>query len=709
MAKADPLDDALDSVVGGTPPTITPEQHDLLDNSLDSVFAPPPVARAELRNGPQASPWGFEEELGNGLLLGGGVALRSASEAVADAFRLHSDPRFANVPFETLLRSAYNSHHMMNAAARDAYGTENPGSALLGDLAGGTVPTGLAAALGQEYAIAPAARAITGALPEAAPVVNFLTGTLPRGASAIARFGSRALTGGAMGALSGVMQSGLSDRPLGEQTVTGAATGALLNPLLGTAGDQFASDIAPRIAQQARTLMKNGIPLNAGQIPGANWFLQLMHNRLGDASGAPQRTALTQALTRTFGEDSPVLDNNLISSAENRIGKLFQRFEGATIQKDAPLQDSIVDTLAAAHGDLHTGTGIPEDKLASLRDAAALIAKAGTKQELSGADYLTLTKRGSTLDRLARDPDVGFHAAELRDALDAALERSVAGSGGRWVPAGAAMGTAGAAPTTVTAPNALLGRSGAVAQPLLPGRNAPAVAGPAEGTIEPPEGTPPQPGMIWQIDPQTQGALQLLRDARGQYRNLMLARGIMNDTTGEIQPKQLATRIAKFYPPSKFTAARGGPSRWEQSALDLAPASQFIPNGPGGASTPNKLLQAAHGLGAGAGAIAVEHLGAPLIEGLMHDPMALALTLAGGAAGTAASRGAVRLLDSPANANRLLVNATRAPSYSAALTPNMLLTPSAVQLYNRGPKRQYRQNGTKVEYRDPGETEWRAQ
>lgn len=691
---ADILDGALDA---DSMPGQTPAQHDLLDAALE-IATKPPVTGPIATNTPTPEPWSGKLELGNSLLLGGGTRARAGVEALQQAWALSRDPRYANVPFNQLLRTAYSSKLGDINASRSSWLKDNPGLGLLSQAVGGTIPTALAAATGQEYAVAPAARALTSALPEATPVVNFLTGALPQGASWLAKLSSRAFTGATMGALSGGMQAGMSDKPIGEQIGTGALTGGVLNPALGAAGDAIGAHIAPRVAAQAQTLMNRGVNLLPGQIPGAGWLASMVH-RLGDTSGAPQRTQLTQALTRSFGEDSPVLDNQLVSNADARIGGIFKQFEGATIQKDAELRNGIVDTLADAHGDIHTGTGIPEDKLASLRDVAALISKAGTNNSLSGADYLTLTKSGSTLSRLMRDPDVGFHAGQLRDQLDAALERSVTSAGGRWVPAGAAAATAPSA-SMMPQPNRLMSPGGANAQPLLSAGSVGDIRppqfsssttlapteriggfaqgpGPAIGSIENGPQRAAPPGMVWQIDPQTQQALTLLRDARGQYKNLQLARGLLNDSTGEVQPKQLATRIAKFYPPNKFSAARV-PSQWEQAVLDLAPASQFIPNGPTGAAGTNRLLQATHAAGGGAIAIAGEQL----LEHI-HDPMSLALMLGGTAATALTAKTLAKAANSPSVTARLLQNALRAPTYGAQLSPNMLLTPPVTQLYNR--------------------------
>lgn len=664
--------------LGGNPAQVAypGSQGDVLDDALKGFN---PIQQPAVPPPPPAN-WNGVSETADAYLLGAGTKLSAATIAAREHFR-------SGMPFG----EAYDQALAHVNSERAGYTQANPGTALTADLVGGLVPAAASIASGNEYAVAPLAKRVAQLGPMAAKAAGMLTGSLPEGAGAIASAASRVLPGAAAGATAALTQSGLSDKPLGEQLKTGAGVGALLGPASGLAADAISSHISPMIANQANKLLAAGIPLKAGQIPGVSPVVSWLSNKLTDTSGAEQRTALAQALSRTFGENTPELTKPTLEAAQTRIGNMFQKFEGATIQK-GNLDEGIMNVLGDAHGDLGEGTGIPDDKLAALRDAAQLV-RNGFSQDgtMSGKTYLQLTKRGSTLDRLALDPDVGHHAQLLRDELDNALEQSVAQAGGRWVPAGQQIrprAPAGPAALPGAPANKLL-TAGSSSDIRLPSQPDSSAVGPWTGsnnggfswdgpqTVRGAVGSAPAgapPGMVYEIDPATQGALQLLRDARGQYKNLKLVSSLADPTTGEVQPAALARRVARFYPPSDKRALTPG----EAQMLTLAAAKNFIPPGPTASKAGNKLLAAAHGAGAGVGAIvgekALEHFGA--------DPVHAAYLLGGGLAAGGGAKAAAAALNSTANARRIISNTLSNDPAATALT-NQLLLPPTVQLYNK--------------------------
>ena len=664
--------------LGGKPGQLgyPPNQGDVLDEALKDV---PLDERPAIK--PRETPgWNMKNEAANAFTFGQGTKIRSGMDALYSTIdQKLNNPKFKDVPFNKLLESNYSTAKMDTDAARDAYAKENPGKALVADLMGGAIPTAAALMAGQEYAATPIARGLTRSFPQAETGIRTLFGGLGRDANPLLRAGSRVITGGTGGAVAGGLQSGLSDKPIDEQIETGAKTGAVLGPLLGAAGDKISSAVQPRVAALANRLMEAGVDLQPGQLPGVSPVLRYIHRTLGDATGAPQRTQLSRALSRTYGGDHPVIDDQQITQHADRIGQMFERFKSATIDKDPQLHNEILDQLAAARGDFNGGSGIPDDKVAMLDRAANMILnQAGNPKTLGGAQYLALTKRGSELDRLMRDPDVGHHASLIRDALDDALERSVVRANGRWAPAqgGASAGGAsgGAMPTSA----AQLGSSPGGNRLMNGGSNVVPFGSPVSGTLGGGKGSAP-PGMEWVIDPDTQQALSLLRDARGQYKNLQLVSGLVNNSTGEIQPAVLARRVRQFYPPQKQRQA----SEWENRMQDLAAAGLFVPNASPNARAPG-LIEKGVKLGLGGGA-AFEG-GQALFHGLLNSPVHTGASLGLAALAGGGAKLGVKALDSTGNARRIVRNALLQEDYVPDYA-NLLLMPPIVQMYNAKDKK----------------------
>lgn len=669
--------------LGGTPGQIAypANQGDVLDQALKDV----PLAERPSIQPAEPTSWGFNQNFGSALALGHGPELSAGMGALYKTIdQKLNNPKFANIPFSDLLKGNYQTEHSDILGAQAQWREANPGKALATDLVGGTLPTAAALALGHGEVVAPLARGVSSSIPAAETAVNMLTANMPADAGLLARAGSRVVPGIAGGTAAGVLQSSMSDRPVGEQAETGALAGGLLGPLGGAVGDAFSSQIAPRVARLANGLLDSGVPLQAGQIPGVSPIVKMFHNWLGDKSGASQRTGLAGALSRTFGENSTTIDNDLLRQAHTRIGNNLDALNNVTINKSPDFANSIVNVLSDARGDLgEGGSGIPKDKLQELDDAAGGVL--GKGPTISGTRYQNLTKRGSDLDRLMSDPLVGHHAAAIRDILDNELERSASAANGRWVPAQAQAPVPGAASLALPpgANNKLIAQGSAgdiIPQPRADG----SAVGPwtgksggftwdgpqsASGSISNP---PKPPGMVWEIDPATQDALARFREARGQYKNLKLVSGIANDSTGEIQPSALAARIKRFYPPGKDRSLSPG----EQQMQDLASASQFIPNAPTGAKVPSGTKQAAH--------VGIGMLGAEgLYELAKHDPVSAGYLLAGGLAAGGAAKGANRLLSGSANTRRIVGNALSPSDHPLDLT-TLATLPGIDQLYNGG-------------------------
>lgn len=681
------------------------------DELLDAVFKPEPGAApaASLTAGAAAPNWNQGRDIGNKFLLGAGSTLAAAGHT---AGQLASD-LYNGMPLKSALGDIgpnFSYAKQNENLSSDQWQKDNPRAALFDSIVGAGVPTTAAIASGDAALLQPAANAIREAAPAARPLVNLLTGAVGKaapGAAAslaegtgglLARSASRLVPGAVAGGTAGLVQSGLSNKPVGDQIATGAEFGGLANPVLSSALEPLAGAVAPTVARAAQTLGDLGVNIRAGQLPGAAPLLRLLDSTMGKGGNGAQRSALTQAVSRTFGEDSPVIDKDLLNGAESRLNGVFQNFaKNTTLQTPAQYHQGVNEILAEAHTD-----PIPDQKLAQLREAAGLMKSAGAEGTMSGKDYLALTKRGSALDRLQRDPDIGQYAQQLRDHLDDTLEDSVRGAAGRWVdgteaaagplnrlalPAPQSQNLLGVGePDTIRMPedtrNAPLNsmslvpfeKGGTFAQPM-----------PLASSVE---SGPLGRGKVWEIDPKMQSALDDLRLARAQWRNLKAVGPAVDEVSGQVTPSKLASQVARFY---KRSNKAQDPTGQGAAIQALAGASHFLPNAE--ANAPSGVMSLLHSIKGSSGGLAGGALALAGEKALEHldilptSPTEYLYGLLGGGLGYGAGKAAQAAAGSRANTARIINNALgrRQPIVSPSVA-NMLLPPG-VQMSNYDPER----------------------
>lgn len=294
---------------------------------------------------------------------------------------------------------------------------------------------------GQVASTAPALALGGEALGAAGPAGEFLAGG-SEAANPLIQGVSRAAGGALQGGGASALTSETSDRPVAEQIAGGALAGgvagtvvpAAANALVGGVKSVLGADaISPAVASLANLAVnKYGINLRGSQIAGvADRATAIRDSNLLSEPGSgfaanneSQRAAFTKAVGDTFGGDgdgAPVtaLTPQTMQGAKTRIGSVFNRVgQNTTIADTDPLMTNLGQV---AHDAAQV---LPDSDVRPILNQIQNIASTTEDGKMSGASYLSLTKKGSPLDQAqnSANPNIRYYAGQVRDALDDALE-----------------------------------------------------------------------------------------------------------------------------------------------------------------------------------------------------------------------------------------------------------------------------------------------
>lgn len=302
---------------------------------------------------------------------------------------------------------------------------------------GGTYDRALADIRGREkqfatdHPVVATTAGVVGGLATGLPVARAASGaaSLPR------TIAKSAATGAGYGALAGfgAGEGGFENRL--NEAVAGGALGAGLGAAVPLAGSLLTRGVSPvrirltpeqqRLAQVAET---EGIPLTAAQATGSR-PLQATESAFGtlpmtagpqEAVSQAQRTAFNAAALRHIGESGTDLTPAVLNKARRRIGGDFNRLAAqTTVDLDVPFVTKVTDVVNEYNELLE-----PQKKPIFEKYVKAILA-VGT--DMKGTVYQKLR---SDLGRMSKnyggtDPTLSQALAGLRDALDAAADRSM--------------------------------------------------------------------------------------------------------------------------------------------------------------------------------------------------------------------------------------------------------------------------------------------
>lgn len=366
-----------------------------------------PATRANPRGQQLPVPdWSMGMAVGNGMLQGLLPKLAAGISA---------RPFIQTTPEEHAAAQADYEKRLANlTSAREDYGRENSGKALVGEL-GGSMATLIPAMAAGGSGLAAIGSRIVGVAPWASGLVDFLSGA----SSGAMKLPSLAARGAAEGAEAAAGSSGLSDKPLGEQVRTGAGIGAVLNPVVGAVASRMGSHVNATTAETAQALLDQGVPVRAGQIPGSNKVAQGLDKVFGGGNAA-QREAFGEKLTGYAGLPEKEVSQGWVAKNDQRVGKVMNDIQ------------SVYSIPAMESGLLSDLSKIRSDSLSNMSvDNAKKVSQFVTKVEdnvidpMSGGTYKNLTQKGGLLDNIKADKDIASVAPKLREALDDAWGRAL--------------------------------------------------------------------------------------------------------------------------------------------------------------------------------------------------------------------------------------------------------------------------------------------
>lgn len=175
----------------------------------------------------------------------------------------------------------------------------------------------------------------------------------------------------------------------------------------------------------ANALEREGIDLSAGQKTGSRG-LRYAESEIGGRAAEDlmerQGEQFTAAALRRAGVDASRATPDVIDDAFNQIGQRFDELAARnTLQPDRQLVNDMFVTFN------NYGRMVPESKrIPAVKDITNDIIKATRRGPLAGDVYQPLRSRLETMARKTSDLDAREAFRGLKDALDDAMERSIA-------------------------------------------------------------------------------------------------------------------------------------------------------------------------------------------------------------------------------------------------------------------------------------------
>lgn len=194
----------------------------------------------------------------------------------------------------------------------------------------------------------------------------------------------------------------------------------------GVANQFLSTEISPEVAALAQRAQALGIPVSRAQLSDST-FLKTLASQVeklpltgGTAARQAQQGAFNQAVSRTFGEDTPVVNQATYNSAKTRIGNEFERLSGQNNLQVTPAVMGDVNTVISNADRFGTADSarIIRNLAGDLRDKLD-----PTTMTIPGPAYQAADSQMSGLMK-SGDPTSVF-IGQLRDAVRTGMDHSI--------------------------------------------------------------------------------------------------------------------------------------------------------------------------------------------------------------------------------------------------------------------------------------------
>jgi len=431
---------ATDALLSGTKPVAAADDDSWAKGlELPASLEPPQLTPAGSPAGAPLTPnsgasWGGWTDFANKLLLGGGTPIMAGAQAGKEAMREVT----TGVPISQAISSMPSTYGQAKDAyeqAQEQWAKENPGQDLTNLLVGATIPTVGALAATEGTAAPAVGDALAAIAPRAGPqVAKFLAGEAGAGGTGflnkLLQLGSQATRGALEGSAAGGMQTGLTKNSMVDDMLSGAEFGGAANPILKKFAPAIKSlfDVTvtrpvATIAQKAKNL---GIDLTGAQLTG-DQGVRALAAKAGALGNDAQLGQYTRAVSKEFGEDTPVITKDVLESAKTRIGQDFEHVANS-VTKNIGDNDFMrrltllrTDALNAAGGNLKDPTYL------MVKGWVGNMGRAAQNGLLDGQAFASYTRGSSAFSRgMLKSPDANLrhYGGEIYAALQDALGRN---------------------------------------------------------------------------------------------------------------------------------------------------------------------------------------------------------------------------------------------------------------------------------------------
>lgn len=253
----------------------------------------------------------------------------------------------------------------------------------------------------------------------------------------VANVGTRLLAGGAKGAIAragagsaafGASQPVLTgETRLGNAAMSGAAGAAGQGVVsgIGALAQPAKAALSPAVAALAAKAEAAGIPIRMDQLSDSR-FVKTLASTLerlpftgAGAARTEQQQAFNRAVSRTFGEDTPAVTQDVYAGAKRRIGNEFERLSS---QNSLRMDDNLLARLAGVQDEVQR-FGAADSSSAVRNALEELLSKVDDAGNIPGKAYQSFDSKLGKLTKAGGEK--ALYLGQVREAVRGAMDDSI--------------------------------------------------------------------------------------------------------------------------------------------------------------------------------------------------------------------------------------------------------------------------------------------